>query len=120
MKYLVTDDSRLSRRVLKKALLNYTDEENIFEACNGLEALKITLKERPDIVFLDLTMPEMDGYTALPKLLKIKPNIKVVVLSADIQAQAQKKVLELGAKYHIAKPVNSDKLEQILGNLKNE
>ncbi len=120
MKYLVTDDSKLSRRVLVKALLTYTDEAHIFQATNGLEAIKLTLKERPDIVFLDLTMPEMDGYEALPKLLKIKSDIKVVVISADVQEQAKDKVLSLGAKFHIAKPINPQKLKEILEALENE
>ena len=120
MKYLVTDDSKLARRVLIKSLLPYTDKEHIFEAGNGLQALQLTLKERPDVVFLDLTMPEMDGYQALPKLLKIKPDIKVVVISADIQEQAKQKVLSLGAKFHIAKPINPQKLKEILDALENE
>ena len=117
MKYLVTDDSRLARRVLVRSLLLHTNKENIYEATNGLEAVKLTLKERPDIVFLDLTMPEMDGYTALPKLLKIKPDIKVVVISADVQAKAKERVLSLGAKLHIAKPINAEKVKEILESL---
>ena len=117
MKYLVTDDSRLARRVLVKSLLLHTNEENIYEAVNGLEAVKLTLKERPDIVFLDLTMPEMDGYTALPKLIKIKPDIKVVVISADVQERAKERVLSLGAKFHIAKPINAKKVKEILESL---
>ena len=120
MKYLVTDDSKLARRVLTKALLEHTDEADILQAANGLEAVKMTLKEKPDVVFLDLTMPEMDGYTALPKLLKINPDIKVVVISADVQEQAKEKVLALGAKFHIAKPINAQKLKEILEALKNE
>ena len=120
MKYLVTDDSKLARRVLIKALLAYTDEAHIYQATNGLEAVKMTLKERPDIVFLDLTMPEMDGYTALPKLLKINPDIKVIVVSADVQERAREKVLALGAKFHIAKPINPKKLQEILESFTNE
>jgi len=120
MKYLVKDDSRLARRVLVRALLAYTDEVHIFQATNGLEAVKMTLKEKPDIVFLDLTMPEMDGYTALPKLLKINPDIKVVVVSADVQERAKEKVLALGAKFHIAKPINPQKLKEILESFTNE
>jgi len=120
MKYLVADDSRLARRVLIKALLAHTDETNIFQASNGLEALKMTLKEKPNVVFLDLTMPEMDGYTALPKLQDINPDIKVVVVSADVQEGAKEKVLSLGAKFHIAKPINPQKLEEVLEALENE
>lgn len=117
MKYLVTDDSRLARRVLVKSLLTLTKEENIFQASNGLEAIQVMLKERVDIVFLDLTMPEMDGYTALPKFFKIKPDVKVVVVSADVQEQAKERVLALGASLHVNKPINEQKLKEILESL---
>jgi len=120
MKYLVTDDSKLARRVLIKALLAYTDEANIFQATNGLEALKMTLKEKPDVVFLDLTMPEMDGYATLPKLRTINPDIKVVVISADVQEKAKERVLALGAKFHISKPINTQRLQEILESFENE
>jgi len=119
MKFLIADDSKLARRSLMKALLPHSDEDHIFQATNGLEAVKTTLQERPDVVFLDLTMPEMDGYEALPKLRKIKPDIKVVVVSADVQEQAKQKVLSLGAKLHIAKPINPDKMKEILEFIEN-
>jgi CheY-like chemotaxis protein len=114
MKYLITDDSKLARRVLKKSLCEYVNEEQIYEACNGLEALKITLKEKADIIFLDLTMPIMDGYEAIPKILNINPQTKIVVVSADVQEKAKERVLSLGAKLHVAKPINPLKMKEIL------
>lgn len=117
MKYLVTDDSKLARRRLVKSLLAYADEKDIFEATNGLEAIQLVLKERPDVVFLDLTMPEMNGYDALPKFFKIKPDMKVIVVSADVQEQAKERVLELGAKLHVNKPITEEKIKDILESL---
>ncbi|MEN4053058.1 response regulator [Sulfurimonas sp. NWX79] len=114
MKYLVTDDSKLARKVLKKSLCEYVDEQYIFEACNGLEALKILLKEKADIVFLDLTMPVMDGYETIPKILDINPETKIIVVSADVQEKAKEKVLSLGAMLHIEKPINPVKMKEIL------
>ncbi len=114
MKYLVTDDSKLARRVLKKSLCQFVDEENVYEACDGLEALKILLKEKLGIIFLDLTMPVMDGYEAIPKILDINPDIKIVVVSADIQEKAKERVLTLGATMHVAKPINPLKMKEIL------
>ena len=114
MKYLVTDDSKLARRVLKKSLCEFVHEEDIAEACDGLEALKILLQEKLEIIFLDLTMPVMDGYETIPKILDINPDAKIVVVSADIQEKAKERVLSLGAAMHVEKPINPTKMKEIL------
>jgi len=118
MKYLVTDDSKLARLSLIKSLkAHISDEVEIFQATNGEEAISIMQDKKIDIVFLDLTMPVMDGYTALPKLLEINPQAKIIVISADVQQKAQDMVLNLGAKMHIQKPINVNKMKTILGTL---
>ena len=114
MKYLVTDDSKLARLSLVKSLKAHVGEAEIFQATNGLEAVEIMLKEKADIVFLDLTMPVMDGYEALPKLLEINPKAKIIVVSADVQIKAQEKVIKLGAQIHMQKPINVQKMQEIL------
>jgi len=120
MKYLITDDSKLARKVLKKSLFEYVDASDVLEASNGFEALKLILKERPKIVFIDLTMPVMDGYATIPKILDIDPDTKVVVISADVQEKAKERVLALGAKLHVEKPINPKKMKEILEKLHNE
>jgi CheY-like chemotaxis protein len=117
MKYLVIDDSKLARLNLIKSLKNYIEEAEIFQATNGLEAIEIMQSEKPNIVFLDLTMPIMDGYEALPKLLEINPKANVVVVSADIQEKAKDKVINLGAQLHVQKPININKMKDILDML---
>lgn len=114
MQYLVVDDSKLARLSLIKSLKSYVDESNILQATNGLEALKQMQAHKADIVFLDLTMPEMDGYEALPKLLELNPQAKIIVVSADVQQKAKEKVIALGAQLHIQKPINADKMQDIL------
>jgi len=114
MKYLVVDDSKLARLSLVKSLKAHIDDAEIFQATNGLEAVEICKTEKPDIAFLDLTMPVMDGYEALPKMLERTPKLKVVVVSADIQEQAKTKVISLGAQFHIQKPINANKMKDIL------
>ena len=115
MKYLVTDDSKLARLSLVKSLKNVAGEDvSIFQATNGLEALQVMQDEKVDVVFLDLTMPEMDGYEALPKLLEMNPKAKVVVVSADVQTKAKERVIALGAQLHIQKPINAQKMQDIL------
>lgn len=114
MKYLVVDDSKLARLSLIKSLKTHIGESEVFQAVNGEEAVEIVKTEKPDIAFLDLTMPIMDGYEALPKMLEIHPKLKVVVVSADIQEKAKTMVLNLGARLHIKKPINVQKMQNIL------
>ena len=118
MTYLVTDDSKLARLSLIKSLKTSQENAEIFQAENGEQAVEMVKNEAIDTVFLDLTMPVMDGYATLPLLLEIKPKLKVIVVSADIQEQAKLKVLELGAIAHIQKPINLDKMKTILETLK--
>ena len=114
MKYLVIDDSKLARLSLIKSLKTHIEDPKVFQATNGQEAVEITKKEKPDIAFLDLTMPIMDGYEALPLMMEINPKLKVVVVSADVQEGAKQKVVELGAQLHIQKPINAAKMQEVL------
>ena len=114
MKYLVIDDSKLARLSLIKSLKAYVDDTKIFQATNGEEAIEIVKIQKPDVIFLDLTMPVMNGYETLPKLLEINPKAKVIVVSADVQEQAKAKVIKLGAKLHVQKPINNDRMQDII------
>jgi len=114
MKYLVTDDSKLARLSLIKSLKAHVEDAEIFQATNGAEAVELVKSEKPDIAFLDLTMPVMDGYEALPLMLEAHQKLKVIVVSADIQERAKTMVIELGAQLHVQKPINADKMQEIL------
>ncbi len=114
MKYLVVDDSKLARLSLIKSLKAHVEDAEIFQAVNGEEAVELTKSEKPEIAFLDLTMPVLDGYGALPLMLEIHPKMKIIVVSADIQEGAKKRVIELGAQLHVQKPINPAKMLDIL------
>jgi len=113
MKVLVVDDSKLARLSLMKTVKNVEPATEFFEAENGVDAVALFEKERPRVVFLDLTMPVMDGYEALQQIMAIDPTVQVVVVTADIQAEAQKRVLEAGAKSFCPKPISDEKMQQI-------
>ena len=118
MKVLITDDSKLARKMLIKTLNeSITEEIEIFEAQNGLEALETYKQISPNLVFLDLTMPVMDGYEAIEKIKEFDKNAKVVILSADIQKLSVEKVLALGAFNFIKKPIDSTKMQQIISKI---
>ncbi len=114
MKYLVTDDSKLARLSLIKSLKTHVEDAVVFQAVNGQEAVDLVKAEKPDIAFLDLTMPVMDGYEALPLMLEANPKLKIIVVSADVQEQAKQRVVELGAQLHVQKPINAQKMQDIL------
>ena len=118
MKILVTDDSKMARKMVIKTLTeNIEGDLEIFEAQNGQEALDLYKELSPKIVFLDLTMPIMDGFTALEKIKEFDKNAKVVVISADIQKLSMDRVLQLGAFNFVKKPIESSKMKQIFEKL---
>ena len=112
---LICDDSNMAR----KQVLRILPEElstNVTLAKNGLEALDILNNQKIDIMFLDLTMPELDGVGVLQNLKDNNSNnCAIFVISADVQPEMQNKVLELGAKAFMRKPVQVDVL---VNNLK--
>lgn len=110
---LVVDDSPMARKMLIKSLPSTWDVE-ITQAVNGKEALDAYRAGKADVMFLDLTMPVMDGYEVLENLQKEGLNSFVIVVSADIQPLAQERVKKLGAMAFIKKPVNPDLIESVL------
>ena len=118
MKILVTDDSKMARKMVIKTLTeNIEGDLEIFEAQNGQEALDLYKELSPKIVFLDLTMPIMDAFTALENIKEFDNNAKVVVISADIQKLSMDRVLQLGAFNFVKKPIDSSKMKQIFEKL---
>ena len=110
---LVVDDSPMARKMLIKSLPSTWDVE-ITQAVNGKEALDDYRAGKADVMFLDLTMPVMDGYEVLENIQKEGLNSFVIVVSADIQPLAQERVKKLGAMAFIKKPVNPDLIESVL------
>ncbi|MEW5755274.1 MAG: response regulator [Pseudomonadota bacterium] len=110
---LIVDDSAISRKMIKKSLPE-TWDVSITEAANGVEALEAYRAGKADIMFLDLTMPVMDGYQVLETLKKEGLNSFVIVISADIQPKARERVMQLGAIDFIQKPIDNQKLTDVL------
>ncbi len=110
---LVVDDSPIARKMLIRSLPPHWDIE-ITQASNGVEALTAYRAGKVDVMFLDLTMPDLDGYQVLETLRKEGLNCLIIVVSADIQEGAQKRVLDMGAISFIRKPVTTEGLAEVL------
>lgn len=106
---LICDDSNMARKQVIRSLPQQWQVETQ-TAKNGLEALAILRTQHIDVMFLDLTMPELDGVGVLEALKQENIHCAVFVISADVQPEMQNKVLGLGAKAFLRKPVNGDVL----------
>lgn len=103
-KILSIDDSRTIRLVVMKAFQPY--DCAVFEACNGEEGLAVARRERPDLILLDLSMPVMDGITALTEL-RADPDLKtipVVMLTSEADRECVSQITRLGVSDYILKP----------------
>lgn len=109
----VVDDSKISRKMVIRALPSDWDVE-ITQAENGEEALAAYRAGKAEVMFLDLTMPVMDGYEVLEQLKKEELNTFVFVVSADIQPGAQERVKKLGAMAFIKKPIKTEEIQNVL------
>lgn len=110
---LICDDSNMARKQVTRALPQGWDVE-VSYAANGVEALAAIRAGRGEMVFLDLTMPELDGYQVLEQIRRDGLKAVVIVISADIQPIARERVLKLGALDFIRKPVDSAALTATL------
>lgn len=109
----IADDSMMSRKALKRVLPPDWDVE-ITEACNGKEALEAVEAGKAEVLFLDLTMPELDGFGVLKYLHEHHNKTVVIVISADIQPEAKRLVDSLGAFRFLHKPIQAEQLKEAL------
>lgn len=113
--FLVVDDSKISRKwlieMIPKKILEHA---TIIEGVNGQEAIDFYTEHHPDIVFLDITMPVVDGFEALEIIKTLNPEAIVVMVSADRQKTTKEKVLALGASAIISKPIDAEEFRTTL------
>lgn len=115
-KVLIVDDAAFMRLAIKN-ILNKSGFEVVGEAENGVEAFSKYKELQPDIVTMDITMPEMTGVDALKNIMKYDPKAKVVMLSAMGQESLVKECILNGAKTFIVKPVKDEQVVQTLNKI---
>jgi chemotaxis protein CheY-P-specific phosphatase CheC len=110
---LICDDSSMARKQMARALPQDWDVDVSF-AENGVQGVDGVKSGKGEVLFLDLNMPEMDGYQVLEAIRTEDLPTMVIVVSGDIQPEAYQRVMQLGALAFIQKPVSSEQIEEIL------
>ena len=117
MKLLVVDDSDLIRRAIKRTIEKPYDE--IETASNGVEALRIVERFAPDVVTMDISMPEMDGLTCIAGILRKRPDTKIIVISALNDKPTAVEAVRCGAQGFLLKPFTAEALSFEINDLFN-
>ncbi len=106
---LIVDDAAFMRMMIKD-ILSKNGYEIVGEAADGAQAVQLYRDTQPDLVTMDITMPEMDGITALKEIKKIDPQAKVIMCSAMGQQAMVIDAIQAGAKDFIVKPFQADRV----------
>lgn len=114
---LICDDSLLVRKKLKDCLLECGDF-NILEAANGRSSVEIFSQAKPDLVFLDIVMPDQSGIDALREMKAIKDDTRIIMLSSSGTRSHLKAAMEAGASDFIQKPWDNSQIKRIVSNIR--
>lgn len=106
----IVDDHAVVRSGLSAFLLAYDDLELVGEAGNGMEAVRLCDQIQPDVLLMDLVMPEMDGATAIQIIRQRHPRIQVIALTSFKEENLVQQALEAGAISYLLKNVSADEL----------
>ena len=116
---LIVDDAAFMRMMLKDILIK-NGLEVVGEAVNGADAIEKFQELQPDIVTMDITMPEMDGITAVKEIRASPPQAKIIMCSAMGQQPMVLEAIQAGAKDFIVKPFQADRvidsINKVLGS----
>lgn len=111
LKVLIADDEPIIRMDLKE-LLSSEGHEVVAEAKNGQEALDLALEHRPDLIFLDIRMPNTDGLEAAEQIMdKLDRKIPIIMLTAYSQPELYERASELGVFAYLTKPIRESELK---------
>ena len=113
---LVVDDSTIFRKIMIE-LIEFKGHNVVGEACNGLEGVDMYNKLQPDVTFIDITMPVMNGLDALKKIKETDPNANVVMISSTAGQENIAEALISGAYDFLRKPIDPERLYSVMSDL---
>ncbi len=117
LRVLIADDIQETRRNTRLMLATIDDVEVVAIAANGLQAVQLAKEHHPDIVLLDINMPEMDGLTAFRNIAQIHPDTGCIIISAEKDSTTLRTAISLGVQEYLIKPFTIDELEGAIGRV---
>lgn len=117
LRVLIADDIQETRRNTRLMLATIDDVEVVAIAANGIQAVQLAKEHHPDIVLLDINMPEMDGLTAFRNIAQIHPDTGCIILSAEKDSTTLRTAISLGVQEYLIKPFTIDELESAIGRV---
>lgn len=116
---LVVDDSLIIRKNVKKYAANL-GHAIIGEAKNGVQAVESCKELKPDLITMDITMPDMDGIEAVKRIREFDTNVNIIMVTSHGQEEMVVSSLKSGAQGYLLKPVNEEKLAKAIANIYSE
>lgn len=113
---MIVDDCETTRDYFKK-LLNRLDINRISEACDGLEAVALYEKHKPDIVFMDIAMPKLNGIEAMKVINERNQHTNIIMITSFDDQNVIYEALSSGAKGFVVKPLNLEKLKKEINKI---
>ena len=110
LKFVVVDDAVFMRTLIKRMIEENTNYQVVGEGANGREAIEQAKRSQPDIMTLDITMPEMDGIMAIKEILAVSPATKIIMVSAMGQQAMVIESIQAGARDFIVKPFQAERV----------
>jgi len=119
MKMLIVDDSTVMQRKIQRSI-TLEQVTDFLTAGNGVEAVEVFKQELPELVTMDLTMPEMDGVECVKHLVEIKPDVLILVISSLSDKATTIQAMKNGAKGFLTKPFDDEQINAALEQLLEE
>ena len=117
LRVLIADDVQETRRNTRLMLATIDDVEVVAIAANGIQAMQLTEEHHPDILLLDINMPEMDGLTAYRNIARAHPDIGCIIVSAEKDTTTLRTAMSLGVQEYLIKPFTIEELETAISRV---
>ena len=117
LRVLIADDVQETRRNTRLMLATIDDVEVVAIAANGTQAVELAKQHHPDIVLLDINMPELDGLSAYRHIAQIHPDTGCIIISAEKDTTTLRAAMSIGVQEYLIKPFTGDELEQAIARV---
>src|SRR5215208_7581927 len=117
LRVLIADDIQETRRNTRLMLATIDDVEVVAIASNGVQAVDLAKEHHPDIVMLDINMPELDGLSAFRRIAQIYPDTGCIIISAEKDTTTLRTAMSIGVQEYLIKPFTIDELETAIARV---